>query len=126
MSLLRGLIAAALVLSAVLTGVPRLAGAHALALESSPRTDEIVTVSPQRIVLRFNSRIEQALSRVTLTGPTGRAVPLPVAAPDLPPNYLVVPVPSLEPGQYLVHWKVLSTDGHVTERAFRFRLAPAP
>ncbi|MBI3625940.1 MAG: copper resistance protein CopC, partial [Candidatus Rokubacteria bacterium] len=90
MGLLRGLIAAALFLPAVLAGMPRLAAAHALVLESSPRSDEIVTVSPQRIFLRFNSRLEKALSRITLIGPAGRPVPLPVAAPDLPPNYLVV------------------------------------
>ncbi|MBI3625793.1 MAG: copper resistance protein CopC [Candidatus Rokubacteria bacterium] len=124
MGLLRGLIAAALFLPAVLAGMPRLAAAHALVLESSPRSDEIVTVSPQRIFLRFNSRLEKALSRVTLIGPAGRPVPLPVAAPDLPPNYLVVPVPPIESGQYLVRWKVLSADGHVTEGAFRFSVAP--
>ncbi len=123
MSLGRWLIAAGL-FPAVLAGVPRLAAAHALVLESFPRSDDIVTVSPQRIFLRFNSRIEKALSRITLTGPAGRAVPLPVTAPDLPPNHLVVPVPFLEPGRYLVRWKVLSTDGHVTEGAFRFNVAP--
>ena len=126
MGLLRCVIAAGLLLPAVVTGVPRLAAAHALVLESSPRSDEVVTVSPQRIFLRFNSRIEKALSRVTLTGPAGRAVPLPVAAPDPPPNHLVVPVPPLEPGQYLVRWKVLSADGHVTEGTFRFAVAPPP
>ena len=124
MGLLRGLIAAALFLPAVLAGVPRSAAAHALVLESSPRADEVVTVSPQRIFLRFNSRLEKALSRITLIGLAGRPVPLPVAAPDLPPNYLVVPVPPLEPGQYLVRWKVLSADGHVTEGGFRFSVAP--
>ena len=124
MSLGRLLIAAALLFPAVLAGMPRLAAAHALVLESSPRADEVVTVSPQRIFLRFNSRLEKALSRITLIGPAGRPVPLPVAAPDLPPNYLVVPVPPLQPGQYLVRWKVLSADGHVTEGAFRFSVAP--
>ena len=123
---LRSALAAGLLLLVVLTGAPRPAAAHALVLESSPRSDEVVTVSPQRIFLRFNSRIEKALSRVSLTGPAGRVVPLPVAAPDPSPNHLVVPVPPLEPGQYLVRWKVLSADGHVTEGGFRFAVAPSP
>jgi len=122
----RGALAVGLLLLAVLIGAPRPATAHALVLESSPRADEVLTVSPQRIFLRFNSRIEKALSRITLTDPTGRAVPLPVAAPDPTPNQLVVPVPPLEPSQYLVRWKVLSADGHVTEGAFGFAVATPP
>ncbi len=118
------LIAAGLLLAAVLAGLPRLAGAHALVLESSPRADEVLTSSPERIFLRFNSRIEKALSGITITGPTGRPVPRPVAAPDPSPNHLVVLVPPLEPGRYVVRWKVLSADGHVTEGAVPFTLAP--
>lgn len=114
-----------LLLSAALGG-PRLVLAHALVLESSPRADEITLTPPERIFLRFNSRIEKALSRITLAGPGGRAIPLQVAAPDPSPNHLAVQVPPLEPGRYLVRWKVLSADGHVTEGAFRFTVAPRP
>lgn len=126
MSGLRRRIAAGLSVLAALTLVPRLAAAHALVLESSPRANEVVTVSPSRIFLRFNSRIEKALSGVTLRGPGGRPVPVLVAAPDPSPNHLALSLPGLEPGEYLVRWKVLSADGHVTEGAFRFTLAPPP
>lgn len=115
-----------LLFPAALSGVPRLALAHALVLESSPRADEVVKGSPERIFLRFNSRIEKALSRITLTGPRSRAVPLRVADPDPSLNHLAVRIPPLEPGEYLVRWKVLSADGHVTEGTFRFAVAPAP
>jgi methionine-rich copper-binding protein CopC len=124
MSVVRPLLAAALWIPILLGSLPSPAAAHALVLESSPHSDEVVTVSPGRIFLRFNSRIEKALSRITLTGPAGRVVPLPVGAPDPSPNHLAIQVPELEPGQYLVRWKVLSADGHVTEGAFRFTLAP--
>ena len=122
----RSALAVGLLLLAVLSGAPRPATAHALVLESSPRADEVLMVSPRRIFLRFNSRIEKALSRITLTDPAGRAVPLPVAALDPTPNHLVVPVPPLEPGQYLVRWKVLSADGHVTKGAFGFGVGTPP
>ena len=121
----RRALAAALVSLALLAAAPRPAEAHALVLESSPRADEVLPSSPGRILLRFNSRLEKGLSMVTLTGPTGRPILLPVAAADPSPNHLVVPVPPLEPGRYVVRWKVLSADGHVTERAFRFTVAPA-
>jgi methionine-rich copper-binding protein CopC len=80
---------------------------------------------PSGIVLRFNSRIEKALSRVTVTGPRDEPLPLPQAAPNAGSDRLVVQLPSLEPGVYLVRWKVLSADGHVTQGAFRFTVAQA-
>lgn len=117
---------AGLVILAALPYAPRPARAHALVLESSPRANEVLAASPSRILLRFNSRIEKRLSSVRVTGPAGRPIPLPVAAPDPSPDRLVVPVPSLSPGAYLLRWKVLSTDGHVTEGVLRFNVAPGP
>ena len=125
--LLRRALAAGLVLAALAIWPPRLAAAHALVLESSPRADEVLRGAPPRVLLRFNSRIEGKLSGITVTGPEGRPIPLPVAgAPEGAPNELSAPVPPLPPGRYLVRWKVLSADGHVTVGAFRFTLAPAP
>ena len=126
MTPLRRALAAGLLLGAGALCAPNPAIAHALVFESSPRANEVVTASPSRIFLRFNSRIEKGLSSVTVTGPAGRPIPLPVAAPDRSPDRLVVPVPPLPPGTYLVRWKVLSADGHVTEGAFRFTVAPGP
>lgn len=78
---LRRALTAGLLIAAVLTGAPRIASAHALVLESSPRPGEVVRFPPSRVVLRFNTRIEKALSWITLTGPGGRPVPLPGARP---------------------------------------------
>ena len=121
----RRALAAGLVLAALVIWPPsRLADAHALVLESSPRADDVLRAAPARIFLRFNSRIEQGLSGITVTGPGGGPIPLPVSAADRAPNELSAPVPPLPPGQYLVRWKVLSADGHVTVGAFRFSVAP--
>ncbi len=122
----RPALAAALLLVAAIPYAPRPAPGHALVLESSPRHNEVLTLSPARIFLRFNSRIEKGVSSLTVTGPAGRPIPLPVAAADRSPDRLAVPVPPLPPGRYLVRWKVLSADGHVTEGALRFTLAPRP
>jgi methionine-rich copper-binding protein CopC len=124
--LLRRALAAGLVLAALAIWFPRLADAHALVLESSPRADEVLRAAPARIFLRFNSRIEAGLSSIMVTETRGRPIPLPVAAPAAAPNELAAPVPTLPPGRYLVRWKVLSADGHVTVGAFRFSVAPAP
>ena len=97
---------------------------HAIVVEASPSSGEVLSRLPAELVLRFNSRIENELSRVTLTGPDGDSVPLTRPARSAGPDRLLVPLPSLEPGVYLVRWRVLSADGHVTQGAFRFTLAP--
>lgn len=127
MTPLRRALAVGLLLVAMALCLPNPAIAHALVFEAAPRSGEVVTTPPSRIFLRFNSRIEKGLSSVTVTGPAGRPIPLPVAgAPEGAPDRLAVPVPPLPPGTYLVRWKVLSADGHVTEGAFRFTVAPGP
>jgi methionine-rich copper-binding protein CopC len=76
-------------------------------------------------VLRFNSRIEHSLSRVSILDPSGRRMPLrEIVSPA--PDRLTVPVPGLAPGTYTLEWQVLSVDGHITRGSFPFRVAPAP
>lgn len=109
----------------VLFGVAHQAPAHGVLLESSPRSRETVA-SVKRLDLRFNSRIEPAFSRVRLVDPSGEPLPLqavPYGAAE--PNRLQAAVPDLRPGQYTVHWRVLTVDGHITEGVFSFRIRPA-
>ncbi len=102
------------------------AAAHAIVLESSPTHEAALAEPPARIVLRFNSRIEAALSRVTIESGTGRPVALPAARDAGEANRLVVPLRPLAPGTYVVRYRVLAADGHVTEGALRFTVKVAP
>lgn len=125
----RGTVAglAALFLLGLLVGSAGPARAHAIVLEASPAHEAVLLAAPGRIVLRFNSRIEHALSRVTIETGTGRAVALPVAgATDQDAARLVVPLSPLAPGIYIVRYRVLAADGHVTEGALRFTIRAAP
>jgi len=123
---LRAALALALALASGLAAPPR-ALAHAIVLESSPVHDAVLTESPGRIVLRFNSRIEAALSRVTIEAVNGKAVALPAARDaGQEANRLVVPVGPLAPGTYIVRYRVLAADGHITEGALRFSVKAAP
>ncbi len=102
------------------------AEAHAIILESSPRHEEAVA-PPQRLVLRFNGRIEKALCSVQLIGPQRRTIVLLRQEPDTSLDTLVYPLPALAPGGYQARWKVMSADGHVTEGTVLFTvLAPEP
>ena len=100
---------------------PRAAAAHAIILESEPAAGATLAEPPARIYLRFNSKLEKRLSRVTLSAAAGRPVPLPVAADGSEkPDRIVLPLGSLRPGAYVVRYKVLAADGHITEGALRF------
>lgn len=97
------------------------AGAHAIVLESEPAAGAKLAEPPARIYLRFNGKIEKRLSRVTLTAADGWPVPLAVKADGSEkPDQIVLPLESLRPGAYVVRYKVLAVDGHITEGALRF------
>jgi hypothetical protein len=96
------------------------ATAHAIVLESVPANDAVLAHAPQRVTLRFNSKIEKQLARVTLSEGRGSAQPVSIASDGREPDRLEIPLPPLSPGRYVIRYKVLSADGHVTEGALRF------
>ena len=96
------------------------AGAHAVVIESSPKDKEILTRAPKEVLLRFNSKIEKSLARISLTGNSGRKIPLSRQTEAGPPDRLVIPLPGIGPGDYVLRYRVLSTDGHATSGVLRF------
>jgi methionine-rich copper-binding protein CopC len=100
------------------SGLPA-AQAHAIILESAPQHEESVA-APNKLVLRFNSRLEKPLCSVQLVGPRQRTIALLRPEPDTPPDTLAYSLPALEPGAYQARWKVMATDGHVTEGTVLF------
>src|SRR3970040_1684104 len=61
----------------VLLGAPGPAVAHGILLDSKPKAGETTPLGVSPVELGFNVRIEQGLSRLRLTGPSGQDVPLP-------------------------------------------------
>ncbi len=63
-------------------------------------------------------------SRVTIGASHGTPSPVSIASDDpggdQQPDRLVVPLRPLPPGGYVLRYKVLSADGHITEGALRF------
>jgi copper resistance protein C len=120
--------APALLLIACLTlAAPRAATPHAIVLESSPTHDAVLPGPPDQVTLRFNSRIEKRFTRVTLAladrAPV--AVPVPPGAADATPDRLTIPLQPLSPGVYVLRYRVLAVDGHITEGALRFTVGAA-
>jgi copper resistance protein C len=101
------------------------AAAHSLLLSSVPAANAVLTTSPTSLTLRFNNRIEKRLSRVRLVDAHGTVATTPTTrAPDESAETLVAAVPPLAPGPWRVEWQVFSTDGHVVNGSYQFRLAP--
>jgi methionine-rich copper-binding protein CopC len=119
---------ALLLIGAVGALAPALASAHAVLLESTPRDGEVIAAAPPAAMLRFNVRIERRLARAALTGPGGRAIPLPgvpVTAEDAP-DRVSIPLPPLSPGVYRLTYVVLASDGHASPGQIRFTVARGP
>ena len=102
------------------------AAAHAIVLESSPVHDAVLARSPEQVTLRFNSKLEKRFTRITLTA--GDRPLAPVALPEegaaSPPDRVIIPLAPLAPGLYVLRYRVLAVDGHITEGALRFTVGP--
>lgn len=110
-----------LVVACLLSMGPSYATGHAILQDSSPPNDATLSTSPKRIVLRFKSRIEPRLTRVSLTDGQGRRIALsPSATVSTAPDEVSTLLPPLAAGTYIVRFRVMATDGHVTEGVLRF------
>jgi copper resistance protein C len=107
--------------------LPQVAGAHAVMVKSSPARRAVVAVSPSRVELTFNERLEPAYSTLSVWG--NEATPVDdgrvVVAPE-DARRLSVGLPPLKHGKYAVKYRVLSVDGHVVEGTFPFEVRPRP
>ena len=101
---------------------PRAGSGHAIVLESSPTHEAVLSRTPEQVTLRFNSRIEKRFTRVTLAAADQAPVPvaLPAADAEATPDRLTIPLKPLEPGVYVLRYRVLAVDGHITEGVLRF------
>lgn len=118
---MRRLLASLAGAAALATAAPLMA--HSLLVEASPAPNATVT-APGEVWLRFNNRIERALSRVRVVDERGQRHELPLAAAATAPDRLTATAPPLPAGRYHVEWQVLSTDGHIVSGRYVFRIAP--
>jgi methionine-rich copper-binding protein CopC len=102
------------------------ASPHAIVLESSLVHDAVLERAPGQVTLRFNSKLEKRFTRITLAA--GDRPPAPVALPGdddaSQPDRIVIPLSPLAPGVYVLRYRVLAVDGHITEGALRFTVGP--
>ena len=87
--------------------------AHAILMQSSPAAESSVPAGTVDMSFRYNSRIDRARSRLTITSPDHRQSVLKIL-PSTSPDLLQSSAQLSTPGAYVVRWQVLAIDGHIT------------
>jgi len=100
------------------------AHAHAILIDSTPAPFAHVASGHIEVVFRYNSRIDAGRSKLTLKhgdDSTERLTTEAVQKPDVLKASI-----DLTPGDYVISWQVLATDGHITRGNVPFTVDPAP
>lgn len=93
--------------------------AHAVLMESNPKTNSAVKGPDVPIWLRFNSRVDGGRSRLHLLAPDGSPVNL-EALKQPTADTLQSRATGLKPGTYKLQWQVLASDGHISRGEVAF------
>ena len=99
------------------------ARAHAILIDSQPAAAASLPAGPVAFRLRFNSRIDAARSRLTLTLPDRSQRVLPIAQEGA--GDILTASAELPAGEYALRWQVLAIDGHITRGDVPFTVKPA-
>ena len=115
--------ALAVVLAVMLTGVGLMpVAAHANLVRAIPAAGSTVDTPPQVVAAEFSERIEPEFSRIDVLDASGASVTDGPSQVD-PSNRsaMLVRVPPLADGTYVVTWRTLSVvDGHVIRGSYAF------
>jgi methionine-rich copper-binding protein CopC len=112
------LLRATLAAAALLAAGPAWAHAHLQA--ATPPDGGVVTATPAAVELSFTEPLEARFSELRVSNAVGAVVAS--GARLVESKRLVLELPSLPEGEYLVTWRVLAVDTHRTEGQLRFTI----
>ena len=118
---------------AALLALPGSARAHARLVRSTPAEGAVLAASPHDIVLEFNELLDDEFNEIAVYRAKGDGAPTDAQSfttgkPQVDAEKrtrLTAAVAPLAPGAYVVHWKVLSRDGHSALGRVLFRVGAA-
>ncbi len=111
------------IFSALLLSVAAtVAVAHAHLQKAVPANDAVVNASPASVVLTFSEAARVTACWLQKAG--GPKQKIGGLAPSASQE-ISVPLPQLQPGSYVLSWRVVADDGHVVPGQTRFTVAPA-
>lgn len=103
---------------------PTLVDAHAYPVQMTPSQDERFESPPEQIKMTFSEPINLNFSEILVETKAGVVIE---AEQTIENNEtLILTVPKLDAGTYLVHWKVLALDSHITEGSYTFIVEAEP
>jgi copper resistance protein C len=115
------LLAASVLAATVIAASP--AQAHAKLEASDPQAGSTLSHAPKEVRLKFNEALEQAFSKIKLTGPGSAEVALAPAKVDAADaRTMSASLPALASGEYHVRWSTMTHDGHKTKGEFSFKV----
>ena len=110
-------------LLALAVAVP--ASAHAVLVETDPVDGAHLDQAPSVARLVFNEPVQVPVAAVRVYDSSGARVDRGDAGHGANPDELVVSIPELGAGSYVVTWRAVSADGHPVKGAFVFQVGHA-
>lgn len=100
---------------------PAVASAHAFPIQSEPAAGSRLATAPRQLVLRFSEPFVSSSAHISVRDAGGRVV----ASTPLSVEGAVVrqPFPATLRGVFVVSWRVLADDGHLSAGEFAFAVA---
>jgi copper transport protein len=105
---------------AIVLAYPTLAGAHAFLVRMSPQAGERLTANPAAVTLEFSGSVVLGSQELLIRTPTGSAVDLGLSELLNGATTLRATLPPAMSGVYVVSWRVLAEDGHLSLGEFAF------
>ncbi|AFC33088.1 YcnJ [Paenibacillus mucilaginosus 3016] len=96
------------------------AAAHASLVEAVPAAGSELRAAPERITLTFNERLENGLFYLRVYDSAKRQVTDAAAVMNPAQTAVILELPALGQGNYLVTYHVISADGHPVEGTYLF------
>ena len=109
----------------VATAAP--AWAHAILKSTNPPKDGVAAQAPAQLSLTYNENVEVSFGAIRIYTCAGKR--LTTGEPTHSPtsgHTVLVSVPKLANGVYLVAWRVISADSHPVSGTYSFRIGPGP
>jgi copper transport protein len=112
---------------ASVAGTSNIVEAHAGLKASEPAASAILEQPPKEIVLHFGEAVEVSFGSIRLFDSRSKLVVLPEPKfvevnGAIDAKSVRVEAPELQPGSYLVVWRVVSADSHPVQGAFAFQI----
>jgi methionine-rich copper-binding protein CopC len=98
--------------------------AHAKLEKTEPASGATLTAPPPQVQLWFNEKLDPAVSKIEVTGPSGK-VELGPAHSMQPKSLMAAFKTEIPDGKYTVNWQTAGDDGHPQKGEFGFTVKRA-